>query len=1022
MQRKLQGSPVRPTAHLRLAAYLAGLTSCAFCQAQVQPLVAVNDLGDVLVTGSRIAVPGDAAISPVYTVDATLIQQSGVTRIEDLLNSLPQVTADQGANASMTSDGTAAANLRGLGSQRTLVLVNGRRLGPGDPGGGNQSDLNAIPADLIEKIDLLTGGASSVYGADAVAGVVNFKLLDHFEGVRLKANYDFYSHTNDDTQGVIDAINASNSQNGTNYALAPGHVNAGFTKDLSFLAGANSPDGMGNAVVYATYRNVASALQGQYSYSDCALASGYLAGPNSTGGRFQCAGSLTSYPGAFWEVSPTTGQVIGGIDTIGPHGALVPFTNANFYNYGPLNYFLRPDERYGGGAFAHYEFNEHATVYSELQYMDDDTIAQIAPSGSFFYDTPWTINCNNPELSASMVHTWCGGSKSGDAFVIIGRRNTEAGGRRYEFDHSSWRFVIGAKGRIDDAWGYDISGQYGSVHLHQDYTNDMSLARIANALQVVDYNAALGTIGTGGTATCTSALPSSFRAAYPNAGTDMTCVPWNIFQPGGVTSRATNYLAVAFGSEGNLTQEILSANVTGDLGTYGLRVPTAKEGIKVNVGTEWREVSSANLPDREEQSGDAAGCNCGGPPLIGAIVVGEAFAEMHVPLADGRPLANSLDFETGYRYSDYTLGFDTGTYKFGLEWAPVRDIWTRASWSRAVRAPNVGDLFSLRAIGGDGSTDPCSGAVPQFSLAACERTGVTPAEYGNITPSPTSGYNGLTGGNPHLGPEVATTFSYGIGWRPSFIPGLHTQLDYYNIKLLGVIGSIGADTILRQCLQLDLFCNLIHRDANGSLWLSQHGYVIDAGLNVGEYLQKGIDIDLKYDREFVRYGKLRASVVGSYLLYSSFATIAADPATGGDCTGYYGTRCGAPNFRWRHTVRLSWETPWRGLETSVAWRYFDSVVLDALSQNPNLAAPAGYTVANGGISNTDAKVSSRSYLDVTAAVQLATNISARVGVNNVLDKDPPVIGTSTVSAPGNTFFQVYDVLGRYVFATISARF
>jgi iron complex outermembrane receptor protein len=1015
--------PVKPSP-VAVPSALGGLVfaaSIGLAGAQMPPLSSDTALPDVIVTGSRIPVPNDVAISPVYAVDATLVQQSGVTRIEDLLNSLPQVRADQGANASITSDGTAAVNLRGLGSGRTLVLVNGRRLGPGDPGGGTQSDLNAIPADLVERIELLTGGASSVYGADAVAGVVNFKLLDHFEGVKLTANYDFYSHSNDNAQGVVDAVINWNSTTGANYPLAPVHVDTGFTKDLSLIAGVNSAHGMGNATFYATYRAVAAVAQSQFSYSACTFASGYLAGPNSTGGKFQCAGSPTSYPGSFWALDPTTGQPIGSPQTIGPQGALVPSTNATLYNYGPLNYDLRPDQRYTAGAFLHYEFDDHVTAYSEMQYMSDRTVAQIAPSGLFFTTGPYTVNCNNPEFSASMVTSWCGGSTSGNALLFIGRRNIEGGPRLSEFDHTSWRLVMGARGKIDEAWQYDLSGQISTVQLEAAFRNDQSLSRISNALNVVSYNSAGGTIGAGGVPTCTSALPSSFNSVYSTAGTDSACVPWNIFQIAGVTSKATSYLAIAESSEGTIAQQILSANMTGDLGKYGVRFLTAKEGVKINVGAEWREVKSKYNPDLAEQSGDGAGFGIPAVPIAGKIVARESFAEIHIPVVQDRSLAKSLNFDTGHRYSEYSLGFATNTYKFGLEWSPVGDVRLRGSWSRAVRAPNLGELFYPRTLGGDGSTDPCSGTTPQFSLALCQRTGVTSAEYGNVVPSPTSTYNGLTGGNRELRPETATTMSFGIGWSPSFMPGVHVQMDYYYIQIPNIIQTIGADTILRQCLNLDLFCNLIHRDVNGSLWVSQHGYVVDALANVGEYTQKGIDLDLRYSFDGGSHGTFRASIVGTYVIDNINASILADPATSSDCTGLYGPLCGQPTFRWRHTGRVTWETPSRRFEASVAWRYFGAVTLDALSSNPNLAAPPGYTIGNGGISNTDARLRSRSYIDLTAVAQINNRLTCRVGVNNVLDKDPPVIGTSN-HQDGPTFAQVYDSLGRYVFAAVTARF
>ena len=342
-------------------------------------------LQEVVVTGSRISVPNQVSISPVTFVSALDVSQTGVTRVEDLLNQLPQVFAAQGAMISNGATGTADIDLRGLGSKRTLVLVNGLRLGPGDPRTGAASNLNMIPAEMIDSIEVLTSGASSTYGADAVGGVVNFKLNDHFEGVKIVADAGIYNHSNKNTDGVEDAVAASHFQE------APSTVNTGAQKSIAFIAGLNSSDGKGNATFYATYRNVASVLEGKYSYSACTLNSGFA---TSNSGKFSCGGSSTSFPGRFRTVgagAPASDN------TIGPNGTLIPWTNANLYNFGAINFYQRPDERYSAGAFLHYDFNEHAQVYANTMFMDDKSLAQIAASGAFF--TKFAVNCANPFLS-----------------------------------------------------------------------------------------------------------------------------------------------------------------------------------------------------------------------------------------------------------------------------------------------------------------------------------------------------------------------------------------------------------------------------------------------------------------------------------------------------------------------------------------------------------------------------------------------------------------------------------------------
>lgn len=989
--------------------------------AQTAPVAAPadNTLQEVVVTGSRLAVPNSASISPVTMVTSEDIQQTGVTRVEDLLNELPQVFAAQGSNIVNGSDGTAQANLRGLGAKRTLVLVNGDRLGPGDPTTGGASDLNEIPAELIDSVEVLTGGASSVYGADAVAGVVNFKLNDHFEGVKLVADGGIYNHTNTNTQGVETQLNAFNTATGNDFAPAPSSYTGGAQKSLAFIAGLNAPDGNGNATFYATYRNVAAVLQSKYSESACTFASGFLAGSYANGGKFQCSGSSTSFPGRFLQYNPA-GTAVTSDTTIGPGGTLVPFTDANRYNYGPLNYYQRPDERYSTGAFLHYDFNEHATVYSNTMFMDDRTIAQIAPSGLFLgsqvngnYIAP---NCANPFLTASELQTWCGGSTAGSpANLLIGRRDVEGGNRQSDLEHTDFREVIGVKGKIDDAWNYDANFQYSLVNLNSTVQNYFSNTKLQNALDVV--------IGSNGQPQCVVGPP---------------CVPYNIFTPGGVTQAALNYLYTPGELRGQITQTVVDANLTGDLGKYGVQLPTATSGLKVNLGAEWRDVKAFSDPDAEEQAADLSGAGGATVPVSGGIVSREAFIEARMPLIEGKPGAEELNFETGYRYSDYSTGFQTNTFKFGLDWKPIEEIRLRGSFSRAVRAPNIIELFAPQSVGLDGSVDPCAGSknsaglVNGYTAAQCARTGVSAAQFGNIAPNSAAQYNGLLGGNPNLTPETALTTSFGIGWTPAYIPNFRAQVDYYDIKIENVIGTIGANAILTQCLASNLFCNDIHRDALGSLWLSNQGYVVDALANIGGLEEKGIDLDLSYGFDIGAAGKVHLSYIGTYIDTFEVTANSFIPGTSYNCAGLFGATCSVagssangPDFRYRSTMRATWLTPWHGADLTLSWRYFSPVKLESLSANPNLAASGGGTVANGGISNTDAYISSYSYFDLTGSVKIGDKLTFRVGVNNVLDKSAPVIGTTNLPGTvgnGNTFPQVYDALGRYIFASLIAQF
>jgi iron complex outermembrane recepter protein len=976
-------------------------------------------LTEVVVTGSRIVSPNATALSPVTFVGSQDFQQMGVTRVEDLLNQMPQVFAAQNANVSNGATNTATLNLYGLGDKRTLVLVNGDRLGPGTPLTAAASDIDEIPVQLIQSVEILTGGASSVYGADAVAGVVNFKLIQNFQGVRLDGNIGGYENDNYDIDGVREAVSASGFQQ------APSTVWTGRQASLAFISGFNTGDGNGNATFYATYRNVLPAIQGNYSWSACTLGSGFLPGslaPAGANGKFSCAGSETAYPANLLNLDT------GAIATIAPGYSTVP--GPALYNYGALNFYQRPDENYTAGTFMHYEFNEHATVYEQLMMMDDRSAAQIAESGDFGTSGPF--DCANPFLTANAsAYAFFGcpnaagytapsgvyappGTTNPD--VLIARRDVEGGPRSFVTEYEDFHEVLGLKGNMDNAgtWTYDASFQYSLSLLNVSNQNYFSTTKLNNALDVT------GTV------------------AAPSCVVGPPCVPYNIFTvaPGTVTPAMLNYLYAPGLLQGRVSQTDLVLSFNGDLGKYGIQLPTASSGLQLNLGAEYRDVKSDQLPDEESQTGDLSGGGGDTPPVTGGIIAREGFVEALMPLVEDKPFAQSANVDVGYRYSSYNLGFNTNTYKFAVDWSPVHDVRLRGSFTRAVRAPNIVELFSPDTIGLDGtySSDPCTGAHPQYTLAECEKTGVTAAEYGHVIPNSAAQYNGLLGGNPALKPETALTGTLGIQFTPTFLPNFRANFDYYNIKIESVINPIGGGVILYECGIADVAsaCDLIHRGPGGTLWATTSGFITDTLVNAGLLQEKGVDVDLSYNYHFDRWGGLQTELIGTYMEHYYFDPAAGETQFEYDCAGLYGAACsgdtglGQPAPRWRHRWSTTWDTPWQAISVTLAWRYYGPVRLETLSPNPNLAAPAGATIADGGISNTDAYLSSYSFFDLTAAIKLADKVTFRLGCNNILDKAPPLIGATDIPSPpfgnGNTFPSFYDALGRFLFAEVIADF
>jgi len=968
-------------------------------------------LATVVVTGSRIPQPQLESVSPVTVVGSEEIAQTGTTRIEDLLNQLPQVMADFGAMDSNGATGEATVSLYGLGAARTLVLVNGRRLMPGDPtqNGNAAPDLNQVPSALVERVDVLTGGASAVYGADAVAGAVNFVMNDHFQGVRIDANYSFNNHHQHDTW--VEGL-----ENSFGISTPPSTVNDGYNRDFTLIAGGNFADGRGNATMYAGYRRTDPVTQASRDFSKCAL--------TTSGGHISCGGSLTSARGTF--------LLPGGFFTIGGAGGntLVPAQfsgpNTSLYNFAPTNYYQRPDERYTAGSFVHYDINDHVQAYMEFMFMDDRSISQVAPSGAFFFagtgttagvpDGTWEVNCNNPYLSASEYTGFGCTSPADEAHVAFGRRNVEGGPRQDDLGHTSFRTVAGVKGDINDAWSYDAYVQNGITRLSEEFFNDVSKARMTYALNAV--------AGPGGTVVC---------AANANGANGAPgCVPWNIFQVGGVTPAALNYIGEVGLQKGATTERVVDASVTGDLGKEGIQLPTAHHGLGVSFGTEYREEKTELDPDEEYITNDLAGQGAPILPTNGSFHVWEGFTEARLPLIEDMPFVKSLSVEAGYRYSDYNLSFgSTNTFKAGIEWAPTSDVRLRTMFNRAVRAPNLQELFLQPRVQLDGTVDPCSGAAPTATAQQCAFSGVTPAEYGHVAANPASQYNGLVGGNTNLSPEVANTYTVGFVITPTMLPAFNATVDYYSIKINNFITSYGANFILNECLDTGspLYCGKVHRSpavgaaSDGSLFAGDNSYIADGTFNLGWQSAQGIDITSAYKLDIGRAGKLDFDFVANYDI--KFATEPVPGLGSYNCAGYYGATCGVPAPKWKHKLRGTWRTPLPSLDAWIDWRRIAGVANENTQSNPLLNGPTSPFDPNGPNLATQPGtwLGSRNYIDLGASYLIASKVTIRAGVNNLFDKDPPLIDLDylpTVLGNGNTLPQVYDTLGRYIFISLTA--
>ena len=958
------------------AALLLAVVASPVLAADEEPPGVVLDeapvrLEEVVVTGSRIHMPNLSSASPIYHIDAEALTFQGNTRVEDTLRLLPQVFSTQNAGISNGATGTATLNLRNLGAQRTLVLVNGRRLPAGSPlQGGIGADINQIPGALIKSVEVLTGGSSATYGADAVAGVVNFLMVDDFEGVKFDYQFSQYQHNNDN--GRLQAVVRD-----AGYSAPAGSTWDGDISNVALVMGKNF-GGRGNVTVYGTYRNIAPVFLGDRDYSSCEFAPDLSA----------CGGSLTTPQGTFSDFGALRSQGLEGFDYKVEGHRFVP-REGTVYNYAPPNYFQRPDRRWTAGLFAHYDVHDKVEAYAEFMFMDDRSVAQIAPSGAFLVTD--TLNCGNPLLSPQQFEALCGSygfTKDDVQTVRIGRRNVEGGSRQNDLRHTSYRSVFGLRGDLSDRWRYELHYQYSKVNMKNTYRNDLSVTRIKRALDAVVHP------GTG--------------EPVCRDGSDPGCVPWNIFREGGVTPDMANYLAFPLTAEGSTDQTVISGYLTGHLGQYGITSPFAHTSVDVVLGGEYRKETLTYNPDEAYRSGDGAGQGGATHPVSGRFDVTEFFLEAGIPLVEDAPYAEELGLDVGYRYSDYDFDVQTNTVGVRSGWAVNSGIKLRASFQRAVRAPNVRERFlpqSFNLFRTDG--DPCGGSVTDGRTAAgrtfeeCARSGVTRAQFGNIALNPAGQYNFLQGGNSDLAPEEADTYSFGLVWTPRFIEGFNFSVDYYSIRIRKGISSLTPQFILNQCLDgNDSQCAKVRRGQGGDLWVGsdvdRSGHIVSLLDNLAIEKVQGYDITALYDLDVGEWGRLNFNAILS--ITSTWDQQELEGAPIEDCLGKWGSTCGSPTPDVRNNLRATWITPW-GLRPSLMWRYVSGV--EALSA-------------------TGVDLGERHYIDLAAIWDFADYASLRVGINNLFDREPPIAGREALN--GGTFPGLYDVLGRYLFIGLTANF
>lgn len=937
----------------------------------------------IQVTGSKLSAnPNLAGATPVLSVSGAEASVRGNLRIEDFVNVLPQVFAGQTSEVSNGSTGTSTLNLRGLGAVRTLVLIDGKRL----PYGSSQtSSVNAdlVPTQLVERVDLLTGGSSAVYGSDAISGVVNFVLQKDFEGVEFGGQWstNYNANDNDFFANVLEA----------GQQPAPGSSFDGEETSIYAKFGANTADGRGNVVLFASYENRNPIVQSERDFSACTL--GQASGSTSFGG-FGCGGSANFrlFAGA------------GGTAFQEDDGTIVPFSGipTQRFNFGAQNFFQRPSERYQIYGRASYDITDNLTAYLDASLTNNTSDAQIAPSASF---GAYSLNCgnpflqNSPGLSLTDIYGCSAEDIANDTIVngvVASHRNVEGGPRNSFLENTAFRLVGGLTGVIADTWTWNAFTQVSETRDQSISTNDFIVSNVQQAF--------FATTDADGNVVCIDQSNG--------------CVPYNPFQrgPNGETLITQEQLDFLLGPgiiNGRTKQLVVGGDIQANLGEYGLSLPWTDAGIGLLVGVEYREDELNANPDVISQVPGGGFTGVGGEtlPTAGTVKVSEYYAELEVPIVTDAFLAKELTLRGQYRYSDYDVSgngesnsFDTDAYGASLTWAPIEDVRLRAQYQRAVRAPNVIELFTGQGVGlanlqsslnANGATisDPCASDAPIATLEQCARTGVTPAQFGNILDVISGQTQAITGGNPFLTPEVADTVTLGVVYTPSYIKNLSISVDYFDIEVEDAIFSgIPVQTILDTCLETGdpRFCDLIVRAPNGSLasGFSGSGFQ-QTNVNIGELTTSGVDVQISYRHDIGSLGSLSYDLASTYV--DELNTVSFPGADTIACAGIFSGSCGTPNARYRHRFLSTWSTPWN-LDLTLTWRYFDETKND---DRDNTFEPTLDAV---------------NYFDLTATYQLTDTWQLRGGVLNLLGEEPPI--DTNAGAPlgnGNTYPGVFDV-------------
>ncbi len=970
------------------------LAAAAFASAYAVPATAQTELEEVVVTGSRIARADYDAASPVITLDADTFKMSGEAQLETVLNTMPQLVPSITTTSNNPSNGGQAnVDLRGLGTTRTLVLLDGSRLTPSNTTG--VVDLNTIPSALIQNIEILTGGASSTYGSDAIAGVVNVRMRRDFEGVQLNTTY-----------GTTD------SSDGTSFLIEG-------------LLGGNFADDKGNAVMAISYDTRDEVLAGDRGFGEVSL--GPTLRPVGSGtvpdGRIDWGSNAPSQAalntvfgpyapaGAVPPAAAIGFNTDGTLFSFGRGTAAQPVVNyrgnkndpgfnplSYSYNFGPVNYLQLPLTRRQIAGFANYEMiPDVAEVYTRIMYTTYSSDQQLA-------STP--VTCGGTALGCSMpitnpvipadLRTLINSRANPTAPLptsAFSRRFLESGPRVSDNEYDVTQGLVGFRGDFANDWKWDVFGSWG----RSLYTNlqDGNLSR--SRLQAAYNN----------------------PAAYASQG----CAQFNPFGAGNVSPACAQAVTI----KATNTQEVTLTQVVGSVTGSLIDLPAGP--LQFNVGSEYRKNVAEFRPDTFLASGDVVGFNAQ-QPITGEVSVMEGFVELAVPLLKDLPLVNYLSMDLGYRYSDYNLAGGVDTYKAALQWNPIESLKVRGSYNRAIRAPSVNELFLPEQENFPQYSDPCNfnssfrtGPDGAAVAALCQAQGIpasTLPTFTQLNPQARS----FVGGNVDLEPETADTYTAGIAWQSQadsvWAQSLSASLDWWSYEIEDVIGSFAVSSIITRCFnQLNsnptydpnnAFCQLFTR-STANFGVQD---VLATNQNLGGLKREGVDMQVDYGLPLdafgadEKWGSLSLNVLFTYLISAESQETVTSPWF--DRVGTIGQTVASAFPEWKGRAVLGWNVG--DFLFRYTYRYIDG--MDVVNNDAILSSP---TVG------VRPSVDAYSYHDLSARWTATDNVSVTAGITNLTDEDPPIYTTDAQAGiQSNTDPSTYDVLGLRYFMSLTVKF